>query len=306
VARRSPQGGSAGSASVSRRILADRVASVLLGGSALFLVLLLGAVYAFVGSKSFDIFRVVSPAHFFFADAWRPYADQADFGAAGVIVGSLVVVGIAIVLATPLSLGAALFLEQTDRQLGERLLRPVLEVFVGIPSVVYGWLGLTTLVPVIRDVRGGGTGQSILAAAVVLTIMILPTVTTLSADAIRNVPDTLAEASYALGATRWQTIWRAILPSARAGITTGVVLGVARALGEALAVAMVIGNIPRLPRGLLEPASTMTTVISADLASRALNPMLNNALFTLGLLLLLLSLAAIMVIRYVSRGFEAR
>ena len=286
--------------------MADRVASILLGASALFLVLLLAAVYLFVGSRSFAIFQVVSPAHFFFADAWRPYADHPDFGAAGVIVGSLLVVGMAIVMATPLSLGAALFLEQTDRQLGERVLRPVLEVFVGIPSVVYGWLGLTTLVPVIREINHGGTGQSILAAGVVLSIMILPTVTTLSADAIRNVPDALAEASYALGATRWQTIWRADPAIGPGGITTGIVLGVARALGEALAVAMVIGNIPKMPKGLLEPASTMTTVISADLASRALNPMLNNALFTLGLLLLLLSLAAILVIRYVSRGFEAK
>ena len=279
----------------------------MLAASAVFLVVLLLSVYFFVGIGSVNIFRHVSPWHFLFVANWTPYASSnPDFGAAGVILGSIVVVGLAVLIATPLSLGAALFLEQTDRALGERVLRPVLEVFVGIPSVVYGWLGLTTLVPIIRNINGGGTGESLLAATLVLSIMILPTVTTLSADAIRSVPDSLAEASYALGATRWQTIWNTVLPAARAGITTGVVLGIARALGEALAVAMVIGNVPGLPTQLFGPASTMTTVISADLASRALNPVLNDALFTLGMLLLLLSLSLILIIRYVSRGFEAK
>jgi phosphate transport system permease protein len=272
-----------------------------------FLVVVLLSVYVFVGIGSLNIFKHVSPWHFLLVDQWTPYAStNPDFGAAGIILGSLAVVGMAILIATPFSLGAALFLEETNKQLGERVLRPVLEVFVGIPSVVYGWLGLTALVPVIRGISHEGSGQSLLAATLVLSIMIVPTVTTLSADAIRNVPTALAEASYALGATRWQTIWRTILPAARAGITTGIVLGIARALGEALAVAMVIGNIPGLPTHLFGPAATMTTVISADLASRALNPVLNDALYTLGMLLLLLSLALILIIRYLSRGFQAK
>ena len=177
---------------------------------------------------------------------------------------------------------------------------------MGIPSVVYGWVGLTNLVPVIRQLNHGGTGLSVAAAALVLSVMILPTVTTLSADAIRNVPTSLAEASYALGATRWQTIWRTVLPAARAGITTGIVLGVARALGEALAVAMVVGNIPRFPTNIFGPASTMTTAIAVDLPNGAIYPILNQALYTLGLLLLLISLALILVIRRVSGGFEAK
>jgi phosphate transport system permease protein len=264
------------------------------------------SVYAFIASHSLGIFGHVTPWHFLFVANWAPYSEPADFGAAAVILGSVLVVGIAILIATPLSLGAALFLEQTDRVVGERLLRPVLEVFVGIPSVVYGWVGLTTLVPFIRGISHEGTGQSVIAGALVLSVMILPTVTTISADAIRNVPDALAEASYALGATRWQTIWRTILPAARPGITTGIVLGVARALGEALAVAMVIGNVAKVPSSLFAPTTTMTSAISADLASRALNPLLNDALYTLGLLLLLISLTLILVIRYFSRGFAAR
>jgi phosphate transport system permease protein len=289
--------------------MADRAARSLMGAAAAVTVLVLIAVYAFVASQSFAIFTYVNPLHFLFTDHWTPYlpaAQHPDYGAAGIIGGSLVIVGLAIAMATPLALGAALFIEQTDKRIGDRLLRPVLEIFVGIPSVVYGWVGLTSLVPVMRHLNGGGTGLSVAAAAVVLSIMILPTVTTLSADAVRNVHPSLPEASYALGATRWQTIWNTVLPAARAGITTGIVLGVARALGEALAVAMVVGNIQRFPTKLFGPASTMTTSISVDLANAAIYPVLNHALYALGLLLLLISLALIIIIRRVSGGFEVK
>ena len=250
---------------------------------------------------------MVSPLQFFLGTQWDPLGQPRLYGAAPVILGSLVVVGLAVLLAVPFSLGAALFLEQTDRQLGERVLRPVIEVFVGIPSVVYGWVGLTVLVPIIATrLEHNGTGLSVLAGAVVLAVMIMPTITSLSADALRRLPDSLAEASYALGATRWQTIAKVLLPAARPGIITGVVLGIARAMGEALAVTMVIGNVPRMPGGILNPAATMTTIITADLANRELNIDLNNGLYTLGLVLLLICLASILVIRRVGRGFEAR
>jgi phosphate transport system permease protein len=305
----SPPANPVGSSAASRRLLADRVARYVMAGAAAITVLVLVSVYAFIGSKSFGIFAQVNPFHFLFVDHWTPYLPESqhpDYGAAGIIAGSLSIVGLAILVSTPLALGAALFIEQTDPRFGDRILRPVLEIFVGIPSVVYGWVGLTNVVPVMRQFNHGGTGLSVAAAALVLSVMILPTVTTLSADAIRNVPSSLAEASYALGATRWQTIWRTILPSARAGITTGVVLGVARALGEALAVAMVVGNIARIPTNIFGPASTMTTVISVDLPNGAIYPVLNQALHTLGLLLLLISLALILIIRRVSHGFEVK
>ncbi|HEV3232666.1 MAG TPA: phosphate ABC transporter permease subunit PstC, partial [Candidatus Dormibacteraeota bacterium] len=245
---------------------------------------------------------------FFFKDHWVPLPANAgvqpDYGAFGIIAGSLIVVGLAVLVATPMSIGAALFLEQTDPVIGDRLLRPAIEVFVGIPSVVYGWIGLTVLVPQIRMHSSSPTGFTVLGAALVLSVMILPTVTSIAADAIRRVPGALAEASYALGATRWQTIWKVILPASRSGITSGIVLGVARALGEALAVAMVIGGVPHLPHDLFSPGATMTTVIALDLANGALNPVLTNALYMLGLVLLVMSLLSILVIRRFSRSLE--
>ncbi len=294
--------------SARRRLLLDQIARLFVIFGAVFLVLLLVAVYAFVGNKAFRVFAHVTPWHFLFVAHWTPLQDPAhqDYGAWGIILGSIIVVAMAIVIATPLSVGAALFLEQTDRQIGDRLLRPVIEVFVGIPSVVYGWIGLTILVPFIRTHTNSPTGLSVLAAGLVLSVMIVPTVTSLSADAVRRVPAAMAEASYALGATRWQTIYRVILPAARAGITTGIVLGMARALGEALAVAMVIGGVPNLPSNILGPAATMTTAIALDLASGPLNPVLSDALYTLGLLLLLMSLGMILLIRRLSGRFEVR
>ena len=294
--------------SARRRLLLDNLARALVMAGALFLVVLLLAVYVFVGGKAMRVFAHVTPLHFLFSSHWTPLAapGQQDYGAWGLIMGSVIVVAMAVTVATPLSVASALFLEQTDRQLGERLLRPVIEVFVGIPSVVYGWIGLTTLVPFIRQHTGSPTGLSVLAAGLVLSVMIIPTVTSLSADAIRRVPDAMVEASYALGATRWQTIYRVVLPAARPGVTTGIVLGMARALGEALAVAMVIGGVPNFPGNLLGPAATMPTAIALDLANGALNPVLNDALYTLGLVLLLVSLSLILVIRRLSGRLEVR
>jgi phosphate transport system permease protein len=270
--------------------------------AALLLIILLLAVYAFIGSKAFLIFGKVSPLTFFLDTTWDPLGRPPHYGAGAIILGSLSVVGLALFIALPLSLSAALFLEQTDQALGERILRPVIEVFVGIPSVVYGWVGLTILVPYIARTADAGAGLCVLAGGLVLSVMILPTITSLSADALRRLEPSLAESSYALGATRWQTIWRVLLPAARPGIVTGAIFGVARAMGEALAVAMVVGNVPNVPRSLFIPVATMTTIITQDLPNRALNPDLNNALYTLALVLLFFSLVFILIVRRVTRS----
>jgi phosphate transport system permease protein len=289
------------------RYRTDTIARGGVVAAALLLIVLLLAVYVFIASKAFLIFGKVSPITFFFDTRWDPEGNPAlhiapHYGAGAIILGSVSVVLLALLIALPLSLGAALFLEQTDRELGERLLRPVIEVFVGIPSVVYGWVGLTVLVPYIARNADAGAGLCVLAGGLVLSVMIVPTITSLSADALRRLEPSLAESSYALGATRWQTIWRVLLPAARPGIVTGAVFGLARAMGEALAVAMVVGNVPNVPRSLFIPIATMTTIITQDLPNRALNPDLNNALYTLALVLLFFSLVFILIVRRVTRG----
>ena len=186
------------------------------------------------------------------------------------------------------------------KKLGQKILQPAIEIFVGIPSVVYGWVGLTVLVPFISE-HFGGLGFSLLAGILVLTVMTLPTITSVSTDAIKSLPVEIREASYALGATRWQTIRHVILPAAKPGILTAIVLGLARAFGEALAVQMVIGNRPVIPKSFLEPISTITSIITMDMGNTVMGTVWNDALWSLALLLLMISFTFIIVIKLVGR-----
>ncbi|MCL2884081.1 MAG: phosphate ABC transporter permease subunit PstC [Oscillospiraceae bacterium] len=249
-----------------------------------------------------------SLADFLFSAKWAPSeaGQSGTVGAAVFIVGSLEVSGLALLLATPFALAVAVFMNDISAKLGKRFLRPVVEIFVGIPSVVYGWIGLTVLVPFIAHFFAPPppavlTGFSVLAAAIVLAVMIFPTITSVATDALGATPMEYKEASYALGSTRWQMIWKVSLRSARPGILTGVVLGLARAFGEALAVAMVIGQSNRFASGLLSPTNTITAVITANMGNTVTGSEYNNALWSLAFLLLLISLVFIVAIRVIGK-----
>lgn len=179
----------------------------------------------------------------------------------------------------------------------------LLNFFVGIPSVVYGWVGISFIVPMIRHVFGG-LGFSVIAGILVLSVMILPTITSLSSDALSNVSRDYLEASYGLGATRWQTIYRVIVPASSSGVLTGIVFGLARAFGEALAVQMVIGNAIRVPDSLTKPASTLTSILTMDMANTMSGTAWNDALWSMALLLLLISLLFIIIIRLIGKRGE--
>ena len=183
---------------------------------------------------------------------------------------------------------------------GEKILQPVIELLVGIPSVVYGFIGLSVIVPAVRSVFGG-TGFGILAGTFVLFIMILPTVTTMTVDALRAVPRHYREASLALGATRWQTIYKVVLRAAVPGILTAVVFGMARAFGEALAIQMVIGNAALMPSSLVTPASTLTSILTMGIGNTIMGTVENNVLWSLALILLLMSLLFNIVIRLIGK-----
>ncbi|MDD6569495.1 MAG: phosphate ABC transporter permease subunit PstC, partial [Acidaminococcus sp.] len=219
-------------------------------------------------------------------------------GAAMFISGSLVTCFLSLVIALPVSLAAAIYMSEMAGPAVQRIIRPIVEMFTGIPSVIYGWVGLTVLVPFLRKIFPMPFGFSVLAAALVLAVMIFPVITTMAADAMLAVPKSWRDASYGLGATRWETIRNVILPAAQRGIFTGVVLGLARALGEALAVAMVIGQMKRFPTSLFLPASTMTTVIANDMGGAMEGGEYSAALWTLGLLLFVISFILIFIIHH--------
>ena len=238
---------------------------------------------------------------FLFSSEWAPVDSVAGgtgkVGCAIYIAGSLMTCGLALLMVTPFAVGAAVFMTEIATKAGTKIFQPAIEMFVGIPSVVYGWIGLTVLVPFIRDTfhaRMGG--YSVLAASIVLAIMIFPTITTVAADAIRSIPQYYRKAAYGLGSTRWQVIYRIVLPAAKSGILTGIILGLARAFGEALAVAMVIGKTRAFPKNILSPTNNLTAAIAADMGNSASGGEQNMALWTMALLLFLISMLFIFII----------
>jgi phosphate ABC transporter membrane protein 1, PhoT family (TC 3.A.1.7.1) len=180
------------------------------------------------------------------------------------IAGSLGITALALIMSVPLSLLCAIFMAEVAPQRMRKLLKPVIETLAGIPSVVYGFFGLIVLVPFMR-VHFGGTGFSMLTASIILTVMILPTIVSVSEDALRSVPSEYKEASLALGATHWQTIKNVLFPAAVPGVITAIILGMGRAIGETLAVIMVAGNVAQFPTSIMDPVRALTSNIALEM-----------------------------------------
>ncbi|WMJ82114.1 phosphate ABC transporter permease subunit PstC [Clostridium sp. MB40-C1] len=266
------------------------------------IVILTVAIIGFVASKGLSIFfeNSYSIKEFLFSTHWSPEGETPQFGALTFVVGSTLVSIGAVLISAPIGIALAIFMNLISPKLGKKIIQPAMELFVGIPSVVYGWIGITVLIPMLKS-SFGGVGFSLIAGILVLSIMILPTITSISSDAIKAIPIEYIEGSYGLGATRWQTIVKVIIPACKSGILTGVVLGLARAFGEALAVQMVIGNSIKIPSGLLDTTTTITSILTMDMANTIFGTQSNNALWSLSLLLLVISFIFILVIRAIGR-----
>jgi phosphate transport system permease protein len=269
--------------------------------SALLLGIVLLAITIFVGKTGLLVFKDVPVTEFFFSKTWEPYEDK--FGAAIFIIGTLSLTGLTMLFSVPISLAFAIFIAEIAPGWMQKIVRSMLDLLVGIPSIIYGYLGLTILVPFLRDVTGSLMGDGLLAASLVLTLMVLPTITRISDDAISAVSEDLKEGSYALGATRFQTVFRIILPAAKTGILTASILGMARAIGETMAVVMVIGNTPQLPTNLVTPTAVLTSNIVMQIIDVPFGSTWNNALYMMAFLLLLISTFIILIIRSIrSKG----
>jgi phosphate transport system permease protein len=256
-----------------------------------------------------------------FSPTWQPDATSPDlnFGLLPFIAGTVYVTALALLISTPLSVGLALFLSEVAPQWARAIVQPALEIFVGIPSVVWGWLGITILVPFLSDtfhrelalglpfvgtvfrVPGFLTGFSWLAGSLVLSIMVLPTITSVSFDAFRAIPQELRTGSLALGTTRWQTIRHILIPAALPGVLTAIVLGMTRAAGEALAVQMVIGNSPTLPAAVTQPVTTLTSQITLDMGNTVFGEPWQDALWTMSLVLLIISITSVVLVRLINQ-----
>ncbi len=240
----------------------------------------------------------------------RWYPTEEYFGLLPLVMGSLLVTVGAAIIAMPLGLATAIFIAEIATSWAREVLKPFVEVLAGIPSVVLGCIGMVALAPLVRESMGAPTGLTAFTGSVLLALMSLPTIVSVSEDALDSVPVSYRNAALALGATRWQTIWRVVVPAARSGILTGMMLGIGRAIGETMTVMMVTGNAARVPTGpgdLFMPVRTMTATIAVEMGEVAQGSTHYHLLFAIGMVLFLISFivnlaAAAVVFRQVKRS----
>ena len=251
-------------------------------------------------ARELDIDKI-SVSEFLSGDEWFPTAQPiAQMGVKPLIYGTLWVSFGAILLALPIGLAAAIYLSEIAKKRTRSLLKPLIELLAGIPSVVYGFFGLVVIVPLIQSTFNLPVGETALAGSVVLAIMALPTIITISEDAMRNTPRAMKEASLALGASKWQTIYKVVMPYSASGITAGAILGIGRAIGETMAVLMVTGNAAVIPHTLLAPVRTIPATIAAELGEAPNGGLHYEALFALGCILFLITFGINMLVELVT------
>jgi phosphate transport system permease protein len=286
------------------------------------MILIVALLLIFIAWQGLQLFiKDGVPVGQIFSPTWQPDRANGDtnFGLLPFMAATVFVTAVALLISTPLSVGLAIFLSEVAPNWARAIVQPALEIFVGIPSVVWGWLGITILVPFLSHTFHGKaaialpivgqvfsmpgflTGFSWLAGSLVLSIMILPTITSVSYDAFRAVPQEIRTGSLALGTTRWQTIRHILIPSALAGVLTGVVLGMTRAAGEALAVQMVIGNSPTMPAAITQPVTTLTSQITLDMGNTVFGEPWQDALWTMSLVLLIISVTSVVLVRVINK-----
>lgn len=280
------------------KLVYDRYIRYLFIACAFLMTVIILSIIVFVGQQGLMTFKEVSFSEFFFSAKWNPSGDK--FGALSFIMGSVYVTVLAVLLGAPLGLAGAIFMAKIAPEWLREIMRPATDLYVAVPSVVYGYVGLTLLVPFIRDFFHVNTGFGLFAAALILAVMILPTIISISEDALRAVPRPLEEASLALGATRWQTIAKVLLPTALPGILTAIILAMARAIGETMAVQMVIGNTPQIAKSLFTPTSTLPSEIVVEMGNTPFGSAWGDSLFLMALVLLIISLVMILIIRQIA------
>lgn len=245
----------------------------------------------------------ISFADFFGGKEWMPTATPAPLlGVLPLVLGTLLVSLFAIIIALPLGLGVAIYLSELASDRVRNIMKPTIELLAGIPSVVYGFFGLVILVPLIQKVFGLPVGETALAGSVILAIMALPTIITVAEDAMQNTPRSMREASVALGASHWQTIYKVIIPYALPGISTAIILGIGRAIGETMAVLMVTGNAAIMPTSLFESVRTIPASIAAELGEAPAGGAHYQALFLLGCILFFITLIISITAEVISKN----
>ncbi len=253
------------------------------------------------------LFGRFDPVEFFTSIEWYPSSrSNVRYGALALIAGTASVTALAMLIAVPFGLGAAVFISEFCTPRLREILKVVIELLAAIPSVVWGFIGLTVMNEVIIWAFNAPIGLTMLNGGIILALMSVPIIVSIGEDALKAVPDTYREAALALGATRWQVTWRVLLPAARTGLLAAVLLGVARAIGETMAVLMATGHSVRIPESPLDPVRTLTATIAAELGEAPVHSDHYRVLFVLGVFLFLITFAINLTADLVVRGIRRR
>lgn len=251
----------------------------------------LGLIMVFLFREGIPIFKVVSVKNFIFGHEWYPTDDPPAFGIFPLIIASLAVTGVSCLIAIPLGVSAAIYLAEIAGARTKEILKPTIELLASLPSVVIGFVGMVVVAPFLQRTFDIPTGLNLLNASLMLALMTIPTITSISEDAIYAVSNELREASLALGATKWETIFRVVLPASLSGIATAVILGISRAIGETMVVLMVAGGAAMIPTSLLDPVRPMPASIAAEMGEAPFHSEQYYALFAIGIILFFITFA---------------
>lgn len=290
------------------RVYREKAIESLLYLSGVTAVAVLFLICIFLFRDGIALFRDYPFLEFLTGTKWYPTSQiQHQFGLLPLLLGSMLVTFGAIVFSVPLGIAVAIYISELAGEKEADLLKPLVEILAGIPSVVYGFFGLVVLVPLLQSTLDLPTGQNALAGSIMLGIMALPTIISISEDAISSVPRSIKEGSLALGSTEWQTINKVILPAALSGISAAVMLGVGRAIGETMTVMMVTGNtavIPGFPEGILAPVRTMTATIALEMGEVPQGSDHFYALFAIGSVLFITTFITNIIAEYIKRKYK--
>lgn len=244
-------------------------------------IVILLLIMLFIFDGGLPLFQHITVTDFLFGNKWIPAKNL--YGAFQFIVATLLVTLGALIIAVPLGVSCAVFLAEIAPKWARDIVRPAIELLAGIPSIIYGVFALVVIVNIVKISFNLATGETIIAASIILAVMILPIIISISQDAIESVPWLYKEGAYSMGATDWQTISRVIIPAASQGILAGIILGMGRAIGETMAVVLVIGNVEAMPSTILEPGETLTSAILLEMGEAVVKSTHYNALFCLGI-----------------------
>ena len=267
-------------------------------------ITILGLIVLFLFMEGLPIFGKVSVKDFLFGVYWYPTSEPPDFGIFPLIIASIAVTIISSIISIPLGVLTALYLAESASTRARELVKPIVELLAALPSVVIGYFGMVVVAPFLQNILDIPTGLNLFNASLMLAFMSIPTICSISEDAIFSVPTELKEASLALGATHWETIWRVIIPASISGITTAVILGMSRAIGETMVVLMVAGGAAMVPSSIFDPVRPMPASIAAEMAEAPFRGDHYYALFATGIVLFAFTMIFNMVADYISNRYR--